>query len=142
MTDYYTDKVASSIPARGAGPDLVAQSATLTISTALANSDIVQLFKVPAGAVVHYLSVASDGTQSGNNSTFSVGDGDDDDRFLAAASGTSLRTGGGAVVCNRYVGLNHQYTADDTIDLKVVEQGAGQTTGGKIRASIIYSGQP
>ena len=147
MATYYTDRTlagtagntATRTPARVDGRGLVSQIATITIGTALANNDIIQLFTMPAGAVIEDLTVSSDGTQGANNdAVFTVGDGDDADRYITTAGGLALRTGGGVNRLNNYAGHGHTYSAEDTIDLKVTTQGTGQTTGGVIRASVLY----
>lgn len=148
MATYYTDRTETGtagntttvIPPRVDGRGLIAQSCEITVGTALANNDIIELFKVPLGAVVIDLMVSSDGTQGANNdAVFTVGDGDDTDRYITTAGGLALRTGGGLNRMNAHTGLHNKYTADDTIDLKVTTAGTGQTTGGKIRAHVVYS---
>lgn len=141
MTTYKSNKVAATIPARALGPTTTMQACSYTVSTALANNDVIQLFTIPAGAVITYLVVSSDGTGSGSNSTFEVGDGDDTDRYLLSTGGTALRSGGGTNQCTRHNGIGYAYTAEDTIDLKVIEQGVGSTTGGVIRAVVHYCPQ-
>ena len=101
MATYYTDATAavasgntSQYPvARVDGRGLVYKTFSITIGTGLANSDVIQLVKVPAGAVILDGAINSNGTQSGTDSTCRVGDGGDDDRFLTTTQGTFLRSG-------------------------------------------------
>lgn len=140
-TTYQSDKVASSIPARS-GVGVVTQVCSFSVATALVVNDVIQLFKVPQNAVILNLWVSSDGTQGANtDSVFTVGDGADTDRFITTAGGLILRSGGGVAFMNAFAGAGYQYTAEDTVDLKVTTVGTGQTTGGTIRAGIIYSSQ-
>lgn len=137
MTAYYTDKGESDIVAFAPTGGVAGQIAQFSVAVALANSDTLTLFHIPKGAKIIDLWVQSDGTQSGNNSTYKVGDSVDDDRFMTTSVGDCLRTGGGrdeAVIG----GLGYEYTSDTDIVLTIVEQGAGQTTGGKIKAGVYY----
>lgn len=141
MATYYTDRTNAddTIPARS-GLGLIVQKATITIGTALATNDIIQLFKVPSGAIIHDLTVSSNGTQSGNSdAVFSVGIGGDTDKFITTAAGLKLRSGGGVVSIDNEDGHAYTFTADDTIDLLVTTGGTGQTTGGIINATVAYS---
>lgn len=147
MATYTTDRVASTIPAR-TGLGVIVQSAELLVAdlaSALATSDVVQLFTVPEGAVIIDLVVSSNGTQSTNNdAVFTVGiTGGDTDQFITTSAGTVLRTGGGVARMNNAEGHGYVMTAEDTIDLLVTTGGTGQknTGTGRIRASVTYQMQ-
>lgn len=137
MATYTSDRVSTLIPARD-GIGVVHQICSYTVTTALILADIVQLFKIPEGAIVLDLMVASDGTQSGSDSVFTVGDTADTDRYIAVAGGLALRTGGGLARLGVQTGVGFTNTADTTIDLIITTAGTGQTTGGIIKASILY----
>lgn len=139
-TTYSTDKAASTASARGgvSGAQLVGVSYSLT--SALATGDIIQLFKVQPGTVVHGLSVYSGGTQSGIDSVAVVGDQNDQDRFITSALGTMLRSGHG--ITSPISNICYQYTTADTIDLTVASAGTGQTdASATIKASLLFSMQ-
>lgn len=145
-TTYYSDRTKAVLagntntypPARGDGRGFVNQAFSFTVDTALVVNDVVQLVKVPAGAIILDLIVASGGTQSGSDSNALIGDGADTDRYVASASGTILRSGGGFVRLTALTGINYQYTDEDTIDLLVGTVGTGQTTGGYIKGWVNY----
>jgi hypothetical protein len=138
-TTYYSDRVDPSIPARS-GIGVVTQVCTFAVAANLVVNDIIQLFKVPKNAVINDIWVSSDGTQGANtDSVFTVGDGADTDRFITTAGGTILRSGGGLARMNAFAGAGYQYSAEDTVDLKITTVGTGQTTGGTINAGIMYS---
>lgn len=151
MATYYTDRTtigtagntSTYIPARVDGRGLVWQAFSITIGTALATNDIIQLVTIPAGATILDGLIASGGTQGANSdSTFKVGDGSDDDRFLTTTQGIVLRSGGGTSRFNPtavLTGVNYTYTSEDTIDLTVAAQGTGQTTGGYIKGYVLYA---
>lgn len=146
---YRTDRTSTtSVQAPRANVGLTEAAVAFVVGTtnanlsALAANDVIQLFKVPKGAVIHELSVSSDGTQATNSdSVIQVGDGNDADRFLMSPLGLVLRSGGAVERLNNPAGHCYQYTEDDTIDLKVSTVGTGQTTGGTIKAALLYSMQ-
>lgn len=99
-------------------------------------NDVVQMIKVQSGTVIvdAILSVAA--LDSSTGIVTSLGDGDDDDRFITAA--TIGRSGAAGIQhMNNHAGHLYAYTAADTIDFKVqtVASGTASTTG-KIRASV------
>jgi hypothetical protein len=99
------------------------------------------LFKLPANAVLRDITISSNGTQSGADSVFTVGDSVDTDRYITTAAGLALRTGGSVARLNAHAGLNFQNTAETTVQLLVTTVGTGQTTGGIIKFSAIYDMQ-
>lgn len=138
MATYTSDRVSTLITARD-GIGVVHQICTYTVVTALATADILQLFKLPEGAIVLDLMVASGGTQgANNNSEFTVGDVLDADRYIVTANGLALRSGGGVDRLSAPTGVAYTNPADTTVDLTITVGGSGQTTGGYIRASILY----
>jgi len=99
-------------------------SATYTASST-ASGTVINLLRLPKGTVIHALAV--DVAALGASTTLKVGDGDDDDRYIAAtstASATTLRTGIGGR--GYVIGTN---TGDDLLTATV----GGAAATGKIR---------
>jgi len=108
--------------------------------------DVIQMVVIPKNARIIDIKVEWPNTFAGA-CTFDVGDGDDDDRFLAAiANGTNagrISLYGGwangaeideAINAN---GLGYTYTAEDTIDITC--EGAAAATGDLFALCVIYS---
>jgi hypothetical protein len=148
MATYYSDRTiagtagntATRTPSRIDGRGLVHQVCAYSVATAFGASDVLQLFTVPAGAIILDGGVASGGTQGANNdAVFTVGDGGDTDRYITTSAGLVLRTGGGVVRFTALAGFVYEYSAEDTIDLLITTVGTGQTTGGYVTGWILYA---
>ena len=87
---------------------------------AKASGSIINVAKLPKGAVFLTALVVTDGLGSGV--TLTLGDSGDADRYLAATSAASA----GAIECQAIAGIGYQMTDDTTIYL---------TTGGATTAS-------
>jgi hypothetical protein len=107
--------------------------------TGFALNDIVQMVKTCPGMRVTDVRVGIDDMDTSTGFVFSVGDGDDTDRFILV--NTSGQAGGVARMDNP-VGVGYQYTTEDTIDLKVTTAATGTAaTTGKIRMIVSVSPQ-
>ena len=135
----YASKVGSGVQPR-ANIELTEVHATYSLSAALVVNDVIQMVKIPAGATVISVTLAAADLDSSGTPAIvlTVGDGDDTDRFITTAVGTIAQAGG---VCrlDNPVGLNHKYTADDTIDVKVTTAPGTGATSGDIDLSVIYT---
>lgn len=109
----------------GVYSDFVSYSFTANPSA----GDVVQLFRVPRGARVLDLQVVCN-----RASEYGVGDGNDDNRFIATAAVAAATVAGGVMI---NAGLNYEYTADDTIDLTIAS--ASATTDYTFKAQITLS---
>lgn len=100
-------------------------------AAAVAQNDVIEMIDVKKGWTV--LDVVLDFDNLGANSEVTVGDGGDTDRFITAQATTSA----GKVSLNSAadVGRGYEYTADDTIDIKVT--GSGAITG-TVRLTVWY----
>uniref|UniRef100_A0A6H1ZS52 Putative structural protein n=1 Tax=viral metagenome TaxID=1070528 RepID=A0A6H1ZS52_9ZZZZ len=107
--------------------------------------DVIQMVNIPAGARIIDILVEWPATFAGS-STFDVGDGDDDDRFMAAIANATnagrLSLFGGfsntaeideAINAS---GLGYTYSAADTIDITV--EGANTATGDIFIMCVLY----
>lgn len=102
-------------------------TAKFTVPTGQANASVVQMIPIPARGRVVGVSAAAVGSAA----TFSVGDGDDDDRYItsgAVAAGAVART-------NVATAFGYSYTTADTLDVKF---GATPTAGGIVYLTIHY----
>jgi hypothetical protein len=140
MPTYLSNKMQPGVVTR-AGMGVQSVSGTYTIATTLILNDLIHLCRVPANAVIRDIMVSSNGTQSGADSVFTVGDSVDEDRFITTAAGLSFRTGGGVARLNATTGLDHQYADETIIYVKLTTLGTGQTTGGVVRFVVIYDMQ-
>ena len=136
MPTYKADKTVSTVQARG-GIDLTSVTGTYTITANLAAADILEMVKVPAGAMVQEVIVSGSASVAGT-STGSVGDGADVDRYV-----TSGALGSGAAFLTRLnaaTGHGYVYSAEDTIDIVFTTQ-TTPTTGAVIKLTAFYTMQ-
>lgn len=102
-------------------------------------NDIVQMIKVDAGMKVADVTIAVPDLDTSTGVVFTVGDGDVTDRFILV--NTSGQAGGVARLDNP-VGLGYEYTAADTIDLKITTAATGTAaTTGTITLAVRFSPQ-
>lgn len=138
-----TAAVAAGIQARaGVGTGSVA--ATYTGTAALVLNDVIQMVKVPAGAVVREVILNTTDLDSSTGIVLAVGDGGDVDRFIKDSAigqtGGTVRLGAGIVdnACNNYT-----YTAEDTVDVKVTTAATGTAaTSFTIGLTVFYDMNP
>ena len=100
-------------------------------------NDVVQMIKVPKGAVVVDVALGADDLDTNGSPTITldVGDGGDVDRFIAAS--TIAQSGAAPVQSILKTGFGFAYSADDTIDVMVK---AAPATGavGTVRLMATY----
>lgn len=122
--------------------------AKYTLTAALVINDVIQMVKVPLGACINEIILTADDldTNVGPAIVLAVGDGGDDDRFIkdstVAQAGGVVRLGSGVAVASLSAASYYQYTAEDTIDVKVTTAPATGTTAGDIVLTVIYSMNP
>lgn len=116
------------------------RSATYTFA-AQASGDIINLFKLPAGARVLFF-VAGMTATHGGTATVKIGDAADDDKFRLAATLTAAATilpqvaAWGATDSAAVVGADAPYTAETLIFLTI---GAASLPGsGRARLDCVY----
>lgn len=104
--------------------------ALTTASTSLSAGDVIQMVKIPSGAVVTDVVMTflggAQNTVAGN-----LGDGDSSARFLAS---TSLSNNG---VVRATLGLPYSYSQDDTIDLSITVV-TSATLVGSVALTVTY----
>lgn len=153
-TTYVAPKVASGVQPRSdlhddtvlSEFDIAAAVATAANggggagSTAFVINDVVQMIKVGLGTKVLSLLCSVDFLDTGTALVWAVGDGDDADRYIeGSVIGRSSAAGVQAI--NKHEGHGYQYTADDTIDFKVITAATTGSTSGKLRMSARLSQQ-
>ena len=112
-------------------------SAEYEITAALVINDVVQMVKIPAGARIHDVTLATDDLESsGTASVVAVGDGDNDDRFI---TGSTIARAGGIERINAVDGVLYEYSAEDTIDFKCTTAPTTGATSGTIRLVVRYT---
>lgn len=132
-----SSKVASTVMTRKV-EDLTAVWATYTLTAALVINDVIQMVKVPAGATIIDVLVSAPDLDTGSSPAIvlAVGDGTTPARFI---SGSTIAQAGGIAKLGVVAGVLYQYTADDTIDIKVITAPATGATEGTISLMVLYS---
>lgn len=135
MATYNTNltSTTSPVPAKH-GLETVSVFGEFTVGTALVASDIIQLVKIPANAVVVEVTVSCSGSL-GTTLTAEFGDGNDTDRYISSAT-----FGQGSASLARitaHTGIGASQTVEDTLDMKVNTAAAG-TTGATIKCVAQY----
>ena len=99
------------------GGNVVSQIVHHSVTANLSANDVLQVIKVPIGAVVLDLKITMDSTDA---FTYTVGDGGSAARYIASSSVSASQTSkqlwsdlSGAL----QTGIGHKYTANDTIDV-------------------------
>jgi hypothetical protein len=138
MATLTSSAVASTVQAKTqTGVNIV--KGTYTLTAALALNDVIQMVKVPKGAILHSVVLASDDLDTGGSPAIvlDLGDGSDTDRLI---DGSTIAQGGGIVVGpNVKTGAGYAYTADDTIDVLVQVAPATGATSGTITLTVAYT---
>jgi hypothetical protein len=139
MATLYSDIVTADVPTYSrpaAGIPLVAFG-TYTLTAALAINDVIQMVKVPAGAKIVGITLATTDLDTGGSPTITldVGDDGDADRFVAAST---IGQAGGATNDILFSGYGYAYTAENTVDVLVKAAPATGATSGTIELAVTY----
>lgn len=130
-TTYYSDQITTNDSRRYNEKGNYTLYGTFTLTAALVINDVIQMVRVPNGARVVNMEIYSDDLDSGGPTIlFDVGDGSVTDRF--GASLTLGQSAGFVRGIQTKDGFGYQYTADDTIDLKVHTAPTTGATSGDI----------
>ncbi len=139
MATTTSSQVASGIPlphSPAANVLMVAHVSHAIATTELDAADVIQMVKVPKGAVVvDVLLVSTDvDTDASPAVVFDVGDGGDADYFI---DGSTIGQAGGAVRSNISTAKPRTYTVDDTIDVTVATA-AATAAAGTLSLTVFY----
>lgn len=121
--------------------------ASYELVAALALNDVIQMVKIPAGATVCELLLATDDLDTGGSPALvlDVGDGDDTDRYIDGSTigqtGGSARLGSGVSAATAANSFNYTYAAEDTIDVLAQVAPATGATSGTVSLMVIYTMQ-
>jgi hypothetical protein len=132
MATFTTTKSVASVQPRG-DIDITSVTADFTIPAAFATSDIVQMVKVPAGAVIQEV-ILSSSAGVGATANLSLGDTGNTARYIASTAFTAATLARLGV----HAGHGFRFTADGTIDVSAVSI-ATPTAGTVIRLTVIYT---
>ena len=126
----------SVVPARFNTPGVMQSVSRYSSSATLAAADIVQMIKVPAGAVIHDIllrveSVMNTGTGA---PAIALGNGDTDDLFASAGLASAAAT------MRMTEKFGYEFSAEDTIDLTYRGGTGGADTAQTVfNMSVLYS---
>jgi len=130
MATLTTNKTASTVPAKLVHAGSQSISADYSFSLSLSVGDVIQMVRVPSGAVVTDVAMTFLGTAA-NTVAGNVGDGDSSARYIAA---TSLSNQG---VVRATVGIPYSYSQDDTVDLSITVA-TSTTLAGGVKLTVTY----
>lgn len=137
MATYQSDMVANGYQARWLPSGVQAVTVEFDATTALVLDDIIEMVNVAAGTTVLDVLLSTEDLDSGAGLLLDVGDGDDDDRYLAA---DDVGQAGGVARMDLHGGHGHRYTSDDTIDIHVDTAPAGDGTG-VLRLTVLMTAE-
>lgn len=137
MATFKSDKAQASSARRVLHSGLTIEHAQYTGSASLSAGDTIEMVKVGAGGRVHsfVLSVNTLGTSA--TPTVALGDGLDSNRYF----GTAAPTAGFVTDLNNHAGHGYEYTADDTVDIRVASVPSGNGTSApvfKLTLGVFY----
>lgn len=141
-TTFTSSQAASTVNPRTCVNSVCYAFGTYEITAALVVSDVVQMVRVPAGAYIIEVTLATDDLDTaGPAIVLDVGDGTTTDRFIDAC--LSAQVAANDVVCriNHVDGLNYTYAAEDTIDVIVATAPTTGATSGTISLMVTYGMQ-
>lgn len=129
----------SNVPAKSQiNGDITVIGAFNVNATNLSSGDVVQMVKVPNGAVILDMTFLTD-VLTGGNYTVTIGDGNTANRFF-----TSLSTGSTSSI-NRLTlvtgSYGYAYTAEDTVDITFSTVTTATATG-TFKLSVTYTMDP
>lgn len=138
MATRQSSNVASGVQPKSLRVGLVAESAIYSVGAGLSLSagDVIQMVKVAKGASVVYLAVSG----GSGDALVAVGDGVDDDRYIAYGTMSSASSVVRTITLHSS-NVPYVYSTDDTIDLAVSTVSVGSITGG-FHMNVIFSMDP
>lgn len=132
MATFTTTKTAASVQPRG-DLDITSITGEFSIPAGFATSDVVQMVKLPKGALVQEV-ILSSSAGVGATANLSVGDTGNTARYVASTAFTAASL----VRLGVHAGHGFVTTADGTVDVTAVSI-ATPTVGTVIRLTVIYT---
>ena len=130
MATFSSDRVSSGIQVKYSPTEPVFEYAQYSGSATLSAGDIIQMLKVKRGARLIYGHVTTNEDTKTVQNTYAIGDGVDTDRYFTSATIVPTAI---ARIPNLNTGNTYEYTAADTIDVRV------EATGGTGGATVLVS---
>lgn len=137
MATLTATAASSSTPARFNVTGEIVRIVDYTMNPALSAGDVIQMVRVPAGAVVagvRFAMIEAPTVHTGVV-TVNVGDGNDTSAY---AAGVVLSGSAVALTSLPSRGLGRSYSAEDTIDIQVTAVSAAGASGG-LRLIVSYT---
>jgi hypothetical protein len=144
MATVTANKAKAGVAARTLHAGMNTAYSEYTGTATLAAGDIIQMVKVPKGAIVHDMVISTNilnAASTGSAAILTVGDGVDPNRYHDQISASAL-----AVLVQGFdttLGANHgyEYTAADTVDIVLEDlPGSSVSTAAPVfRMSLMYS---
>lgn len=134
MATFTASAAQSNVPSIYRENGTVTRVIQYTHSVALSAGDVIQMVKVPIGAIVSRVQAAV--SVSAGVVTANIGDGNDTSAYAAAV----VLSGTGTALASQFRGLGRSYSAEDTIDIVVTALSAVPGTC-KIKLAVDYNNQ-
>ena len=142
MGTFTATKAKAGAQARFVSAGMNTAYSEYTATATLSAGDVIQMVKVPKGAIVHNLVVTTNVLQAGSTGSAAillVGDGVDTNRYFdeVSASGVAVIKSGLEIAANH----GYEYTAADTIDITFADASGSSvaTAAAVFRMSAMYS---
>lgn len=131
MATYTHPRAASTASIRAVHAGVNSATAEYSFSVTMSAGDIVNLFKIPAGAVVVDVVARYTAATAAGPLQFGVGDDLTAERYILSISATG--------VTRATAGIPYSYSADGTIRATLTGSSASNSTiGGTIRVTVLY----
>lgn len=125
-TTYQSEAVAKGYQPRLLHAGVTPVTVEFDATTALVIDDVIEMIPLAEGVSVLDVILSTEDLDSGTALLLDVGDGDTDDRYIAA---DTVGQAGGVARMSLHGGHGHTYTADDTLDVHVDTAPTGDGTG-------------
>jgi hypothetical protein len=137
-TNYSAAQANANVPPKYLHAGAIVRSASFALSAALVVNDVIQMFKLPAGATVHEVILASDDLDTNGTPTIKldVGDATAANRFI---SQSTVGQAGGVGRTDQAGGVGYKYSADTMLQVKVNTAPATGATTGNVTLTVAYS---
>lgn len=131
MATYTHPRAASTASIKAVHAGVNSETAEYSFSTTISTGDIVNMFKLPAGAVVVDVITRFTQATAAGPLQFGVGDDGSAERYMASISATG--------VTRATAGIPYSYSATGTIRATASGTiGSNSTVGGTIRVTVLY----
>ncbi len=130
MATYTHPRASSTASIKAVHAGVNSETAEYSFSVTMSSGDIVNLFKLPAGAVVVDVITRYTLATGAGPTTFGVGDDGSAERYGASISASG--------VTRATAGIPYSYSATGTVRATVSFSTSNSTIGGTIRVTVLY----